>query len=158
MKMKILYLAAFLAAFPASAAYAQQLPAGAKINQLIIYGKDQCPASSENEIIVCARKPESDRYRVPENLRGEGDPASSSWTNQATELSYAGRTGIGSCSPVGPGGITGCLGQLINQAKAERGGADSVNWNRLIEDARQRRLGKIDAESDAIQQEEDGNQ
>ena len=27
-----------------------------KVNQLIIYGKDPCPASSGNEITVCARQ------------------------------------------------------------------------------------------------------
>jgi len=31
-----------------------------------------------------------------------------------------GRTGINSCSPVGPGGFTGCTEQLIKQAFTER--------------------------------------
>jgi hypothetical protein len=30
-----------------------------------------------------------------------------------------GRTGINSCSPVGPAGFTGCLNQVIKQARAE---------------------------------------
>jgi uncharacterized protein YeaO (DUF488 family) len=34
--------------------------------------------------------------------------------------------------------------QFANQYRAERGGADTVNWNRLIEVARQERLGLID--------------
>jgi hypothetical protein len=43
--------------------------------------------------------------------------------------------------------------QQQDQAKAEREGRDSVNWNRLIEQARQERLGRIDAEAEAIENE-----
>ena len=35
-------------------------------------------------------------------------------------LETVGSTGTFSCSPVGPGGFTGCLTQVINQAKRER--------------------------------------
>jgi ubiquinone biosynthesis monooxygenase Coq7 len=111
------------------------------------------PASSEDEIIVCARRPENDRFRIPAPLRDDGAPAANSWANRATELQYVGRQGIGSCSPVGPGGASGCLVQFINQARAERGGGDQVNWNALIEQARRDRLGRIDADSEEIERE-----
>jgi hypothetical protein len=124
-----------------------------RVNQLIVYGKDPCPASSEDEIIVCARRPENDRFRIPAPLRDDGAPAANSWANRATELQYVGRQGIGSCSPVGPGGASGCLVQFINQARAERGGGDQVNWNALIEQARRDRLGRIDADSEEIERE-----
>ena len=42
------------------------------------------------------------------------------WANKARALETVGATGINSCSPVGPGGYTGCLTQVINQAKRER--------------------------------------
>lgn len=129
------------------------VPDNVRVNQLIIYGDDPCPQSSEGEIIVCARKPEGERYRIPENLRDLGNPESQAWTNRATELQYVGRTGIGSCSPAGPGGMVGCLDNLIGRAMAEREGRDSVDWNRLIESARQERLGRIDEEAEAIEQE-----
>lgn len=125
-----------------------------KVNQLIVYGEDPCPQSTEDEITVCARRPENDRYRIPAPLRDADRPANTSWAVRATELQYVGRTGIQSCSPVGPGGATGCLSQFINQARAERQNADEVNWNALVERARQERLGRIDAESEAIDREQ----
>ena len=139
--------------FVSTPGLAQEQPAGEeRINQMIVYGQDRCPPSTDEEIIVCARLPESDRYRIPESLREDpNDPASQSWTNRAIEVSYAGRTGIGSCSPVGAGGMIGCYNDLVRQARAERAGRDEVNWNRLIEEARQERLGRIDAEAAAVE-------
>ena len=63
------------------------LPEDVRVNQLIIYGDDSCPASTDDQINVCAKLPESDRYRIPENLRTRDDPQSNSWYNQAIELS-----------------------------------------------------------------------
>ena len=128
-----------------------------KINQLIVYGDDPCPPSTDEEITVCARKPEDERYRIPEALRADpNDPVNQSWANRASELQYVGRTGTESCSTVGPGGFTGCFNQIVRQARAERAGRDSVNWNRLIEEARQERLGKIDEEAEEAEREAEG--
>ena len=153
-------LAAFFQVAPASAQSTGQAAAAApagpddvRVNQLIVYGTDPCPVSAD-EITVCARRPEADRYRIPEPLRDREGPASNSWTNRALELQYVGRTGIQSCSTVGPGGAHGCLSQLINQARAERRGADEVDWNAMIEQARQERLSKIDEQSEAIEREQ----
>ncbi len=90
------------------------------VNQLIVYGSEPCPRSTADQITVCARKPESERYRIPENLRDLGSAKSTSWASNAIELSYVGKTGTESCSTVGPGGMTGCLGQIINAAEKER--------------------------------------
>lgn len=151
--------AAFLAAAPA---LAQEAPlaaqGGERINQLIIYGEDPCPPSTDEEITVCARKPDGERYRIPEDLRDNpNDPRNQTWSDRATELQYVGRTGIGSCSPVGPGGASGCFNQIVRQARAERAGSDSVNWDRLIEEARQERLGRIDAEAAEVEAEAQAN-
>jgi hypothetical protein len=125
-----------------------------RINQLIVYGDDPCPASTSEEITVCARKPEGERYRIPENLRDDPlDRQNETWTARATELQYVGRSGIGSCSPAGPGGMIGCYDKLVREARAERAQRDSVNWNRLIEEARQERLSRIDAEAEAAEAE-----
>jgi hypothetical protein len=150
--MKILYIAAASAALAFGAPALAQ--ADVKVNQLIVYGADACPQSTRDEITVCARRPERDRYRIPEQLRNVADPANNSWANKALELQYVGRSGIGSCSPSGPGGATGCLQQLINQARAERAGAPDVDWNAMIEQARQERLGRIDAEAEVIEREQ----
>lgn len=124
-----------------------------RINQLIVYGEDPCPASTNDEIIVCARLPENDRYRIPERLRRDpNDPDNQGWAARAMELSYVGATGIGSCSTTGPGGHTGCFNQIVQQARAERAGAPDINWNDMIERARRERLRRI---GEAALEEED---
>lgn len=115
-----------------------------RVNQLIIYGDDPCPQSSDEEIIVCARLPENDRYRIPPSVREDpNDPARQSWANRAYELSFLGRSGTDSCTPTGPGGFTGCFNQIVRQARAERAGRDQVNWNAMIEQAREERMRRI---------------
>ena len=128
------------------------VPGVDRVNQLIVYGDDPCPPSTDNEIIVCARKSESERFRIPEALRGDPNaPGNQAWAVRASELQYVGRGGIGSCSTTGPGGATGCFNDLVRQARAERAGRDSVNWERLIEEARRERLSRIDADAAAVE-------
>ena len=43
-----------------------------RVNEIIVYGTDPCPRSTDDEVVVCARKPESERFRIPENLRQGG--------------------------------------------------------------------------------------
>lgn len=103
-------------AVPSAPVFAQD-----KIAEIIVYGNDPCPRSTEDEVVVCARKPESERYRIPERYRPSGPrQLSQSWANKAKSLEYVGRTGTMSCSPVGPGGYTGCLQNLIDRAKADQ--------------------------------------
>jgi hypothetical protein len=45
--------------------------------------------------------------------------------------------------------MIGCYNQLVREARAERAGAEGVNWERLIEEARQERLSKIDQKAAA---------
>ena len=118
-----------------------------RVNALIIYGNDPCPRSNGDDIVVCARKPEGERYRIPEAVRIDpNDPANRTWADRAQSLEYAGRSGIGSCSPVGSGGASGCFEQLVRQARAERAQTD-VNMVRLIEEAREARNAGLDAET-----------
>ena len=158
MRLLLLAAAAF-AAVPAGAQDAPPAAADARVNQLIVYGEDRCPPSTDEEIIVCARLPEVERYRIPEPLRpNPNEPGSRSWADRAVELSYVGRGGIGSCSPVGAGGFIGCHNQLVQQARAERRGGDGIRWGALIEEARQDRLRRIDrdaAEIERAQSEDD---
>ena len=128
--------------------------AGDRVNQLVIYGDDPCPQSSEQEIVVCARKEENERYRIPETLRGGGlgDAKNQAWSERVKSYEYVGASGTNSCSPTGPGGFTGCTQALLRQAYAEKGIDDTVNWGQLIEEERQNRLARIDAESDAVEE------
>ena len=103
---------------PAAPALAQN----SKVSEIIVYGTDPCPRSTDDEIVVCARKPETERYRIPERLRQGGSLQSrQSWAARARTFETVGATGTNSCSPVGPGGFTGCLNQLTRQAFQERG-------------------------------------
>lgn len=102
---------------PAAPALAQN----SKVSEIIVYGTDPCPRSTDDEIVVCARKPEAERYRIPERLRQGGSLQSrQSWAARARSFETVGATGTNSCSPVGPGGFTGCLNQLTKQAFQER--------------------------------------
>jgi hypothetical protein len=113
---------AVAAALPAIVAPAPVLAQSSEISEIIVYGTDPCPRSTDDEVVVCARKPEAERYRIPERYRQGGSRQSrESWANRAIAFETYGRTGINSCSPVGPGGFTGCTQQLINQAFRERG-------------------------------------
>lgn len=137
--------AALLAAAPAAAQGAQD--EAIRVNQLIVYGEDRCPAGGEDEIVVCARMPEDERFRIPPGLaENRNDPASQSWTNRAIELSYVGRSGIGSCSPAGAGGFIGCHDQLVRQARAERAAGTGIDWTALVAEAREDRMRRIASE------------
>jgi hypothetical protein len=95
-------------------------PDGRRVSQLIVYGDDPCPASTGEVIVVCARRTEDERYRIPEPLRGTGQRSEQSWAANARTLETVGRTGIQSCSTVGPAGFTGCWNEMIRQSREDR--------------------------------------
>ncbi|HEX7872025.1 MAG TPA: hypothetical protein VF475_03880 [Sphingobium sp.] len=152
---------ALLAAFslstllPSTALAQTQGPeAGAeKIKQVIVYGDDPCPTSSGDEIAVCARLPDKDRYRIPKELRTDpNDPKVQSWLNRAESIEYVGKSGTDSCSPVGAGGATGCFQKLARNARAERKALlGDASWADLVSAERDKRLSTLDADSDAIE-------
>ena len=159
MKTIIAATAAAAAIFASGAPAAAQPAAAAeaRVNQLIVYGNDPCPPSTEEEITVCFREDEGKRFRIPERLRDNpNDPLNQAWGARAIELQYVGRSGIGSCSTTGPGGMIGCYNQLVREARAERAGRDSVNWEQLIEEARKERLAKIDEQAAEAEEEANG--
>ena len=105
------------AALPAPA-IAQAQP---NVAEIIVYGNDPCPRSTDDQVVVCARRPENERYRIPSNQRQSGTPQQmQSWAVRSKSLETAGNTGINSCSPVGPAGYTGCLERVIKEARGER--------------------------------------
>ena len=122
--MKSLTLSTAAAALAAAGLVAvpSALPAqsGSRIAEIEVYGNDPCPRSTDDQVVVCARKPEAERYRIPEKMRGISSYQSrQSWANKAIRFETVGRHGINSCSPVGPGGWTGCTQQVIDQAFKE---------------------------------------
>jgi hypothetical protein len=134
-----------------SLAAAQDAP-GEKVNQLIVYGDDPCPQSAGSEITVCARKSESERYRIPAPLRESGDlQKNEAWNNKVLAYETVGSAGINSCSPVGAGGWTGCSQKLISNAYAEKAQSSDIRFSELIAAEREKRLATIDAEAAATQ-------
>lgn len=151
----IAVLAFGISALPAAA----QQAAEPKVNMVIVYGEDKCPESTDDTIVVCPRLDESERYRIPPELRVNQSPANESWTQHVRSLETVGPTGLNSCSPVGMGGWTGCTGKLISQAYAEKANSPGVRAAELIAAEREKRLAGIDAEAaetqaDVEQQEE----
>jgi hypothetical protein len=105
------------AALPATAV-AQSQP---NVAEIIVYGDDPCPRSTDDQVVVCARRPEAERYRIPSKMRPSGTPQQmESWAVRSKNLETVGATGINSCSPVGPAGYTGCLERVIKEARGER--------------------------------------
>ncbi len=118
MLKKLLSVACAAIAMVAVPALAQQTD-----RVLIIYGNDKCPTNaSGEEIVVCSRQPEAERYRIPKEFRQPTEiaPQNQSWAARAQSIDQLGRSGTGSCSASGAGGWTGCWAQQMRAAKAER--------------------------------------
>ena len=117
-------LAALLGAAPASA---QDGETPRRESVLVVYGDDSCPPSTENEVVVCARRPETERYRIPAPLRRSSQPEQS-WASRVESLEEASRDSRpGSCSVVGTYGQSGCTAAMIRQWYAERRARRSGN-------------------------------
>jgi hypothetical protein len=115
-------IAGALAAVPLlapAAAQAQNAPQG---GVLVIYGNDKCPTNSNGEeIVVCQRVDERERFRIPTNLRDQGGPPqkTESWAVRSEQALTAGSFGTGSCTTAGAGGGTGCFVREATIARAE---------------------------------------
>lgn len=100
-------------------------PAPQRYRTQVVYGDDPCPEGGKDEIVVCARQPEGDRYRIPKKLRKKRntDAAVQAWGNRAATLDEVSRESAGlpnTCSPVGSGGQTGCMRKFLQQYNAEK--------------------------------------
>jgi hypothetical protein len=118
---KLLILAALAAA--AAPALAQDEPASqpARESQIEVFGRDPCPQSTGDEIVVCHRRPEEERYRIPEALRHSRDRVEQAWgarTETMNEVSS--EVQPNSCSVIGSYGQSGCQQAFINQWYASR--------------------------------------
>ncbi|NCN83270.1 MAG: hypothetical protein GW808_14080 [Sphingomonadales bacterium] len=85
---------------------------------LLTYGGDECPKSTEGEIVVCAHQPESERYRIPKAIREkekeEEAQYAMSWSAQFQNHEEEARLGRpNSCSAVGTNGFTGCQAAFL---------------------------------------------
>jgi hypothetical protein len=89
-----------------------------------IYGTDRCPASNGQQIVVCHRHPETERFRIPKDLRDqEREPqAAGGNIGAVTAVNTTGGTGvqINSCNAIGAGVNAGCTKQGLDAWKAEQ--------------------------------------
>ena len=116
--MKIIFLAAVLALSAVQPAFTAPAPTRERIATLVVFGNDPCPRSSDDEIVVCARQPESERYRIPKQFRGKkyNEARDGSWAGTAKVLEYVSRQGLpGSCNPTGSYGQTGCFRKFLEE-------------------------------------------
>jgi hypothetical protein len=125
-KTLIAMAAALLGAGAAPAQPAADSPPQKVVN-VTVYGSDPCPKSSDGVIVVCGRRSDNERYRIPKELRRrEQQPSETSWATRARGLEEASRPSMpGSCSPVGSWGQTGCFQQMLRQWSAARAQARS---------------------------------
>jgi hypothetical protein len=147
---------AALALMLSAQAPAQNAPAtqqgDEKINQLIIYGNDTCPESKGDEIVVCARMGEADRYRIPSSLRDDpNDSRNQAMSERIKSYEYVGASGTMSCSASGAGGFTGCGLKEIDRAYAEKAQDPGIVFGRLIAAERAKRMAGIDAEAAEVE-------
>lgn len=122
MMLKRIAIAAAFVAGPLLMPLAAQAQSGAQNGVLVIYGGDKCPTNENGEeIVICQRLDEAERFRIPKNLRDtEGRPqANQSWAVRSQSALEAGQMGTGSCSTVGASGGTGCFVKQATRARAE---------------------------------------
>ncbi|MFT8736063.1 MAG: hypothetical protein ABF760_01220 [Zymomonas mobilis] len=97
--------------------------ASERVISLVVYGEDKCPQGKGNEIVICARKPENERYRLPKRFRDQQKQkfANSAWGPKVADLERTTSTGLPtSCTTSGSNGISGCYHQFIMDSIAER--------------------------------------
>jgi hypothetical protein len=86
----------------------------------------ECEGARGDDIVVCGNRGDRrSRYRLPEEPERPFDPSGamesvSRERNAMTE--HGARTGIGSCSTVGPGGAMGCMAQDFRRDIEQYGG------------------------------------
>lgn len=89
-----------------------------------VFGNDPCPKPVGDEIVVCGRLPENERYRIPKRFRNQDRPESGpskAWGAKVESLEAAQRfTMPGSCTAVGSWGQTGCTQAMLHQWYLER--------------------------------------
>lgn len=103
------------------AAEASAMPLGKAIDAAL-----GCPRGRAGEIVVCRRSGASERYRIPEALRPNGfdyfQEDIDGVSRERHRLLEGGESGIGSCSPSGASGASGCLSQKFRAWEQQRAG------------------------------------
>lgn len=89
----------------------------------LVTRRDCSRGSEGDEIVVCGRRNDDARYRVPPSVNGfDPDGPMESVSRERNRMLEGGEAGTGSCSTVGAGGWTGCFALAVNRARQQRAG------------------------------------
>lgn len=120
--LKRVLIVAGMAAAPLLVPVAAQAQNAPQNGVLVIYGNDKCPTNDNGEeIVICQRLDEVERFRIPRNLREQAGPPQSteSWAVRSQDALDPGHTGPNSCSTVGAIGSTGCFVRNATRSRGE---------------------------------------
>jgi hypothetical protein len=100
-----------------------------RISFLVAFGEEKCRPPEGDEIVVCATVPESERYRIPRELRRKEHVVTDrSWASAVETLDrFAADVRPNSCSVNGSGGFTGCTQAMLRDWFAARRGKINAN-------------------------------
>ncbi len=103
-----------LASTPAAAQQADRV--------IDIYGNDRCPSSNGQDIVVCVRHKDSERYRIPQTLREQAPSPQAAGNNGLAAMQSTGASGvqINSCNTIGAGVAVGCTKQAADAWAAQK--------------------------------------
>ena len=121
MARSLIFPALLAAATPALAEDGRSFPP-ARESQIEVFGADPCPAPRGDEIVVCHRRPEEERYRIPAPLRRNAElRTEQAWGARAETMDEVSREVLpNSCSTIGSYGQSGCMQAFIRQWYAAR--------------------------------------
>ena len=95
-----------------------------RTSMIEVFGNDPCPKGHGDEIVVCSRLPENERYRIPKRFRDRPhdlNGASEAWGAKVEQIEAVTRfTMPGGCSTSGPDGQSGCMQKALHQWYLER--------------------------------------
>lgn len=90
-------------------------PVRAQERVLQIFGQDKCPANT-----ICITAPESERFRIPKDLRGPSQsPEAQSWAVRSQGLVATGSAAPSACTKASNQGWTGCFAEDMKRARDE---------------------------------------
>lgn len=99
----------------AAASFGWIAPAAAQERVLQVFGEDKCPANT-----ICVRAPESERFRIPKDLRKATlTPSQQSWATRQQVVMDENRAGPSGCDTAGNQGWGGCFGEEMRKAREE---------------------------------------
>jgi len=104
-------------------ALAPQPAAAQQADRIIdIYGNDKCPSDNGQEIVVCHRHNETERYRIPKTLRDQESVPQAVQNNGLAAMNGTGGTGVqvNSCNSIGAGVAVGCTKQAADAWAAQK--------------------------------------